>query len=129
MGCGGWAKVPWIAVSDPSESTQHGLYLQFLFRADSSACYLCLGQGTTLLKKAFGTQRAAQHIEMVGEYVKRKCRELLGDDSGIKLDGQIELRGGGGGLAADYEKACVASRIFEFNQVPPEGELLEQLDE
>ena len=25
MGCGGWAKVPWIVVSSPRESTQHGL--------------------------------------------------------------------------------------------------------
>ena len=28
MGCGAWASVPWLAVSHPSESTQHGLYLQ-----------------------------------------------------------------------------------------------------
>jgi hypothetical protein len=47
MGCGGWAKVPWLAVSDPSETTQHGLYLQYLFRADMSAVYLCLGQGAS----------------------------------------------------------------------------------
>ena len=44
MGCGGWAKVPWLVVSDPEESTQHGLYLQYLFAADSSAVYLALGQ-------------------------------------------------------------------------------------
>ena len=32
MGCGGWASVPWLAVSHPSESTQHGLYLQVRVR-------------------------------------------------------------------------------------------------
>ena len=32
MGCGAWASVPWLAVSHPSESTQHGLYLQVRVR-------------------------------------------------------------------------------------------------
>ena len=53
-GCGGWARVPWLVVSDPGESTQHGLYLQYLFAADMSAVYLSLGQGTTRLRTAFG---------------------------------------------------------------------------
>ena len=66
MGCGGWAKVPWLAVSHPSESTQAGLYLQYLFCADCSALYLCLGQGTSSHKKALGQAAANAHLAQVG---------------------------------------------------------------
>ena len=42
--------VPWLVVASPRESTQHGLYLQYLFSADSSAVYLCLGQVMALTR-------------------------------------------------------------------------------
>ena len=119
-GCGGWAKVPWIAVSDPSESTQAGLYLQYLFRADMSAVYLCLGQGTSKLKAAFGNQAALRHMAHVSQFVRTKCNELieagqLAADN-LDLQGSIQLRSGSGGLGADYEKACIISRIYELGQ-------------
>ena len=132
MGCGGWAKVPWLAVSDPSESTQHGLYLQYLFRADMSAVYLCLGQGTSLLKKAFGNSAAARHLSHVGEFVRGKVKELLGDAvhaSGLDLDGGIALHSGSQGLGADYEKGCVVARMYPHGEPLEEGVLLAQLDE
>ena len=127
MGCGGWAKVPWLAVSDPSESTQHGLYLQYLFRADMSAVYLCLGQGTSLLKKAFGPAAASRHLQHVGEYVRAKARRLVGDASGIDLNGDIHLRSGATGLGRDYEQGCVIARIYEHGVPLQEAVLLEQV--
>ena len=83
-GCGGWAKVPWIAVSDPSESTQAGLYLQYLFRADMSAVYLCLGQGTSKLKTAFGQPAALRHMAHVSSFVRAKVRARA-DDGAVTL--------------------------------------------
>ena len=132
MGCGGWAKVPWIAVSHPTESTQHGLYLQYLFRADMSGVYLCLGQGTTKLKAAFGQTAANQHLAHVGEFVRAKCKELLGEDggaAGFDLTGKkIDLRTvGAASLADSYEKGAIVSKLYERGEVPSEDDLLEGL--
>jgi len=132
MGCGGWAKVPWIAVSHPTESTQHGLYLQYLFRADMSGVYLCLGQGTTKLKAAFGQSAANQHLAHVGEFVRAKCKTLLGDDggaTGFDLSGtKIDLRTvGASPLAESYEKGAIVSKLYARGEVPSEDDLLEGL--
>ncbi len=130
-GCGGWAKVPWIAVSEPRESTQAGLYMQYLFRADMSAVYLCLGQGTSKLKAALGQQAAVRHMEHVAEFVRGKFGELAtqGELEGWDTKGDIDLRAGSGGLAADYQKACIISRIYEHGANLDEATLLKELDE
>ena len=128
MGCGGWASVPWLAVSHPSESTQHGLYLQYLFRSDMSGVYLCLGQGTSKLKAAFGAQAASEHLAMVGDFVRARFTALLGGDSGFDLSGQIDLRARGKALAASYEQGAIVSLLYERGGCPPEEILLEQLD-
>ena len=133
-GCGGWAKVPWIAVSHPSESTQAGLYLQYLFRADMSGVYLCLGQGTSKLKAAFGGPAASKHLLHVASFVREKCRALAKCDaqfaaSGFDLSGNIELRSGVGGLGGDYERACIICRFYDYKKLPPEAELLGQLQQ
>ena len=131
-GCGGWAKVPWIAVSDPSESTQHGLYLQYLFRSDMSAVYLCLGQGTSKLKTAFGPQAANRHLAHVGEFVREKCRDMVPEGhemTNLDLSGSIQLRAGSQGLGADYERGSVISRIYHHGEPLSERTLLDELDE
>jgi len=129
MGCGGWAKVPWIAVSHPCESTQAGLYLQYLFRADMSAVYLCLGQGISKIKAAFGVHKSKEHLATIGNFVRSKCRELA--DAGdpfeeLDLSGDIDLRGQGG-LAGDYERGCIVSIRYDLNEVPEESTLLNHL--
>ena len=127
MGCGGWAKVPWLAVSDTSESTQHGLYLQYLIRADCTAVHFCLGQGTTKLKKLFGGAAASRHLRHVGEYVRKRCRTLLGDDSPFDLEGEISLGAGSNSLADGYEKASIVSRTYTIGALPDEATLLAEL--
>ena len=129
-GCGGWAKVPWIAVSDPLESTQAGLYMQYLFRADMSAVYLCLGQGTSKLKAVLGSSAALRHLEHVANFVRSKFSELTtaGELEGWDTNGEIDLRADGG-LAGDYEKACIISRMYEYGANLDEVTLLKELDE
>jgi len=129
-GCGGWAKVPWIAVSDPLESTQAGLYMQYLFRADMSAVYLCLGQGTSKLKAVLGSSAAMRHLEHVANFVRSKFSELTtaGELEGWDTNGEIDLRADGG-LAGDYEKACIISRMYEYGANLDEATLLKELDE
>jgi len=113
VGCGGWARVPWIAVAAPQQSTQHGLYLQLLFAADMSAAHLCLGQ-----------LAAGAHLAEVGRYVRRRCAELeLLADGGFDLSGEIDLRAGKTGLAADYAKGSIVSLRLGAGELPPEAEL------
>ena len=49
VGKGQWAKVPWVAILDRSETTtvQRGIYVVYLFREDMSGVYLTLNQGVT----------------------------------------------------------------------------------
>ena len=121
VGCGGWARVPWIAVAAPQQSTQHGLYLQLLFAADMSAAHLCLGQGTSKLKAALGQLAAGAHLAEVGRYVRRRCAELELLDvepAGELLDGadyppaperaELAKERDGDLLQAEHELGCVA---------------------
>lgn len=62
VGRGGWAKVPWLVIASPRESTSHGLFVQLLWRADATAVYLSLGQGTTKLRAALGSAGRAGTI-------------------------------------------------------------------
>jgi hypothetical protein len=132
MGCGRWAFVPWLVVADPGESTQHGLYIQYLFAPNCSSLYLCLGQGTSKLKMAFGQAAAARHLQLVAAFVRRKCREMLEPElqrAGFDLDGRIDLQGGVGGgsaLAAQYEQGVILSRRYDA-ELPEEGEMLSHL--
>jgi hypothetical protein len=119
--------VPWLAVSDTSESTQHGLYLQYLIRADCTAVHFCLGQGTTKLKKLFGGAAASRHLRHVGEYVRKRCRTLLGDESPFDLEGEISLGAGSNSLADGYEKASIVSRTYTIGALPDEATLLAEL--
>ena len=134
MGCGRWAFVPWLVVADPGESTQHGLYLQYLFAADMSSVYLCLGQGTSKLKVAFGHAAAIRHLNEVANFVRTKCRELLEPGSalhtaGFDLNGKIDLRAGGSStLAAQYEQGVIVSQRYDAKDgMPAEAELIRQL--
>jgi len=130
MGCGAWAKVPWLVVADPRETTQHGLYLQYLFAADMSCVYLCLGQGTSKLKAAFGSATATHHLHAVGAFVRMRCRALLGADAqlgraGFDLDGATDLRAGpNSGLAQQYAQGVIVSKRYAAAAMPSEAELL-----
>ena len=65
-------------------------------------------QGTTKLKQAFGPREAGDHLLRIGAFVRAKCRELAEKGRTLEqldLTGTIHLRGGKGGLAADYEQA------------------------
>ena len=60
VGQGNWARVPWIAVLHPRETTttQHGVYPVLLFREDLSAVEVTIAQGVTELNQTLGRRRA-----------------------------------------------------------------------
>lgn len=43
-GAGNWANVPWLSILNPliTKSTQDGIYIFYLFRADGAGVYLSL---------------------------------------------------------------------------------------
>ena len=52
------AEVPWIGIfnSDITTTAKYGIYIVYLFKADMSGFYLCLGQGITNFEK-YGRQK------------------------------------------------------------------------
>lgn len=135
MGCGGFARVPWIAVLAPTESTQYGLYAQYLFRADMSAVYLCLGQGTTKLLKAFGAAAAAAQMTRIGDFVKSVARANVAkkrivdpETLGFSYTAKVELRDRAAGLGGSYEKASILSRRYDTGAIPSEAALAADLN-
>jgi len=123
MGCGSWARVPWIAVSDPSETTQHGLYIQILFAQDMSCVYVCLGQGTFRLKTAFGAETAMAHLSSVCELVRARVSALLPPDHPFDLSGGIDLKADRGGLAAEYERGAIVTLRLPAEDLPSEASM------
>ena len=91
-----------------------------------SGVYLCLGQGTSKLKAAFGATEASEHLATVGAFVRERFTALLGEDSGFDLTGQVELRARGKALAASYEQGAIVSVLYERGRCPTEEVMLEQ---
>ena len=119
MGCGGWARVPWVAVSHPTENAQHGLYLQFLFRADMTGVYLCLGQGTMKLKQAFGSAEAYASRRWA-----RSCARSAGLPGGGGLRPRREDRPAPGSPASPATTRRGASSRGCTSGVPTEATLI-----
>ena len=126
LGCGGWARVPWVAVSVPTETTQHGLYVQLLCAADMSGVWLCLGQGTTKLEKAYGKAAATAQLQRVGGFVREVCASALPASLGFSLQPRVDLKDKGG-LASSYERAAVVAKHYATSDLPPEATFLSEL--
>jgi len=64
VGQGGWATVPWIAIMDRriTTTTQHGIYIVYLFSENGNALYLTLNQGCMDLIKMYGRPRTEQML-------------------------------------------------------------------
>ena len=119
----GRARVPWISICEPSQTTQTGLFLQYLVRADAQGAYLCLGQGTSKLRTAAGPAVAAAHLSHIGAYVRHICQSILGEQAAnFDLSGQIELRAPKG-HGAPYEKPVLICRHYPAGGAAMETEV------
>ena len=128
IGCGKWARIPWVAMHEPQQTTQSGLFLQYLMRTDASGVYLCLGQGTAKLRAAAGPVAANTHMARMGAYARERCIKLLGTERAARFDltGQAELRAPKG-HGAPYEKAVLVCKLYERQRVPSEAEMMDDL--
>ena len=108
VGQGNWARVPWIAVLDPREtsSTQHGTYPVILIPENLDGVYLTLAQGVTDLKQERG--RRGAYDEM-----RRRAHVLLPELESLRQHGfapasDVDL--GDSPLGRDYAASVVVSK-------------------
>lgn len=128
VGRGNAADIPWIAILDPrvSNTTQRGLYVVYLFRADMTGIYLSLNQGATEAKKAAeGSPSAwlAGRAREIREWAPVK--ELLG--AGRFQRESMELKGHGN-MARLYERGSVAEVLYARGELPGDDELTADLE-
>jgi len=127
MGCGKWARVPWITVHDPNQTTQSGLFLQYLVQADVKGAYLCLAQGTSKLRSTVGPPAANMHVANIGAFVRERCRMALGQHAALfDLYGRVELRAPKG-HGAPFEKGAIISRHYPAGHIPDEASMMSHL--
>ena len=122
-GQGNWARVPWIALMDDrlTRTTQSGVYCVYLFREDLSGVYLTLNQGVTEPKRQLGPAAGRKWLR---DTVVR-LRQTLGPalaNAGFTVDDHIDLHTSSS-LAADYESAAIAYKLYASSDVPDDAEL------
>lgn len=117
VGQGNWAAVPWIAIMNHgiTESTQRGYYLCYLFSEDMQSVVLTFMQGVTETSKE----------EMIG--IKSEIRESIPTTSKVKMDDDIYL--GASKKARDYAFSTAAYFRYEFENMPSENQLVDDLSE
>ncbi len=117
------AEIPWIGIFNPSITTtaQYGIYIVYLFKADMSGFYLCLGQGITNFEK-FGRSKD-EIMYKVANYYKEKISCNFSKDE-IHL---LSLTSNGKG----YEKVNILNKYYSkelINTYNFEQDLVEMLE-
>ncbi|GGR11229.1 McrB family protein [Deinococcus ruber] len=124
FGKGNWANCPWTAILDPRETrtTQTGVYIVWLFRADMSGVYLTLAQGVTEVQKA----HKGESFEVLRAEAE-KVRAVTGalSEQGFSSD-PISLRSSTYGKA--YEASVILQKFYPREALPPERALLEDVE-
>ena len=127
LGCGKWARLPWITITDATQSQPGGLFLQYLFQADNQGVYLVIAQGSTKLRQAVGMSAATAHIAATDAYVREALKSRLGASvAAFDMQGRIDLRAPKG-HGAPLEKAAIVTRYYQARHVPHDNELSGQL--
>jgi hypothetical protein len=125
LGKGNWSRVPWVALLDARETTttQHGVYVVWLFREDMSGVYLTLNQGVTEFRGARRREqlRDRAHRLRTTSYVQALTH------AGFALDDSMTLHTEAA-LGRDYEFGTVAHRFFATGYVPPDVELRQAIE-
>ncbi|MBA1147483.1 DUF3578 domain-containing protein [Ectothiorhodospiraceae bacterium WFHF3C12] len=126
VGQGNWARVPWVALLDRRETTttQHGVYVVFLFREDMSGVYLTFNQGVTDLRNRHGTREGRAILRRRAEQLQRL---LPNNSTTFRTDGHIDLRTESN-LGKQYEASTVAYRLYEKGHVPSDEVLFGDLE-
>lgn len=109
MGNGNKAQYPWIAIMNKSitESTQHGLYIVYLFKRDMTGFYLSLNQGITFFSQEYG-QNKYNNAVLVANYFKSQ----IIDSTFSKKDINITCGDNTKSLGYGYQKTNIISVYY-----------------
>ncbi len=128
VGQGNWASVPWIALMDQRETTttQHWIYVVYLFREDMSGVYLTFNQGVTQLFTDHGAAKARRVLAERAD-AARGHAELL-PNRGFAMDNtEIDLRSTSS-LGRRYEESTIAHKFYDLDALPSDEVLEADLD-
>jgi 5-methylcytosine-specific restriction protein B len=127
FGQGNWARVPWIALLDPRETTttQRGVYPVILFREDMSGLYVTVAQGVTE-PRAAGRAELERHLKETAEAVRRTVPAAMLDRN-FQFDSRIDLRSKGD-LARNYELSVIAHKFYEGGALPSDDDIVSDLE-
>jgi hypothetical protein len=127
-GQGRWASVPWVAALDARETTKtsRGVYAIYLFRADLSAVYLTLNQGTSWFIGGYGRDAGAARLRARASKLREYCGALK--SHGFELTDQIDLRSSLP-LVRLYPSSTVAFKRYDKHDVPEDGAIVSDLSE
>jgi hypothetical protein len=119
VGQGNWARVPWIAVLDPRETstTQRGVYPVLLIPEDLHGVYMTLAQGVTELNRTLKRAGAAEELRRRVELIRPRLGRL--ESAGFSLQGQPDL--GDSPLGRDYATSTIALKFYAPNDLPLAG--------
>ena len=102
--------IPWIGVfnSKITESAQKGLYIVYLFKADMTGFYMCLGQGVTNFQK-YGKNKD-EYMVRVAQYFKGLTDTYIFSKDSIDLNSNVS-RG------EHYNKANVLQKYYDKEKI------------
>ena len=117
IGMGNWATIPWISFLDNRETgtTQDGMYVVILFRADMSGFYICLSHGVTKPKEKFGKKGAYDFFrKLKNKFLKDYEGEIADireeENKKLKMDLKSDVT-----LAKDYEAGTLIHSFIDKN--------------
>ncbi|MEV4462126.1 DUF3578 domain-containing protein [Micromonospora echinofusca] len=118
------AHCPWIGVFDPDETTtaRRGMYVVYLFAADMKTVALTLNQGVTELRETHGGVKARQLLQQQAQAI----RTVFNLDDVADLDTNIDLHTTAT-LPVDYEYGNILARTYALTDLPPEQEMVADL--
>lgn len=119
-----WATVPWVSIYDDEVTTtsQKGVYIVYLFKADLSGFYLSLGLGTDYFEQ-FGKDKLTL-LKTSSEDI----RYLLKDNYDMsELEFRIDLASDKKRPAA-YVNGTVCAKYYDSDNLPSNEEIIKDLN-
>jgi hypothetical protein len=127
-GKGKWAAVPWLAIMDPrsTTTTQRGIYVVFLFRADGSGVYLALGQGITEVTREEGVTKGHEQLRARSASIAASIA-VDAARRGFETSSPMDLRSDLPRPKA-YEHGAIAHKLYGRDTLPSDEQLRADVD-
>lgn len=127
-GTGRKTYIPWhrVYVEEFAPSAQSGWYVVYLFKADGSGVYLCLGHGSTQFDGMTFNPRSDDEMAALVDFARISLADRIGDND--RIVHAINLANTGS-LAKAYEKTTPFAYYYPSEDLPNDDRLLEDLSQ